>query len=150
MSIRITGGQVAAGQIGSGAAPDGQVLTADGAGGAAWETPAGGGPGYLVYVAKLSQSGIDAPEVTVMQNTIGSITWTRTAVGVALANKGSPFSSAKTFVFASARWGDPFGPFPAMFESYDYDGSNNLTFLHFTSGSLADGYRTLVEIRIYP
>src|SRR5690606_8156216 len=36
-----------AADLGSGEAPDGYVLTADGAGGAAWEAPSGGGGGGI-------------------------------------------------------------------------------------------------------
>lgn len=41
--------KIRAGQISSGAATDGQVLTADGAGVAAWEDAAGGGATYRQY-----------------------------------------------------------------------------------------------------
>jgi hypothetical protein len=37
-----------AADLGSGAAADGHVLTADGAGGAAWEAPSGGGGGHVI------------------------------------------------------------------------------------------------------
>lgn len=149
--IAITGVPITQiGVINADTATDGQVLTADGAGGAGWEAVPSSGPGYLVYVAKLYQSGIDAPQVTVLQNTIGTITWTRTSPGVATASKGSSFSDAKTIVFAFCRAWDGVGPFPAEVGAYDYDGSNNLKLLHFFLGGLADGYRTSIEIRIYP
>lgn len=37
---------------------------------------------YLKYVANLFQTGIDAPDVTVLENTIGNIVWTRLSVGL--------------------------------------------------------------------
>lgn len=42
----------------------------------------GGGLGYKVYTALLTQSGTDAPVATVLQNTIGdTIIWSRSDVG---------------------------------------------------------------------
>ena len=52
------------------------VLTADGAGGVAWQPAVGGGG--KEYVALLAQSDEDAPVVTVLENTLGgTIVWTR-------------------------------------------------------------------------
>ena len=36
---------------------------------------------YKSYVALISQSGTDAPTVTILENTIGDISWTRSSVG---------------------------------------------------------------------
>jgi hypothetical protein len=37
---------------------------------------------YLKYVGNLFQTGTDAPDVTVLENTIGNIVWTRLGVGL--------------------------------------------------------------------
>ena len=99
--ITITGGQVAAGQISSAGVANGQVLTADGAGGAAWEAVAGGGPGYLEYVALLTQSGTDAPVATVLKNTLGgTVVWTRSAPGEFLGTLANAFPIDRTLLFS--------------------------------------------------
>lgn len=51
--------KIRAGQISSGAATDGHVLTADGAGGTAWETPTGGGSQYRMYVYSITAGDFD-------------------------------------------------------------------------------------------
>ena len=94
---------VTAAKIGSGAAPDGQVLTADGAGGAAWEAVAGGGPGYLEYVALLTQSGTDAPVATVLANTLGGmVVWTRLYGGQYVGTLIGAFPISKTVILVSS------------------------------------------------
>ena len=66
-------------EIDSESAAAGAVLTADGAGGVAWQPVAGGGGKR--YVALLAQSDEDAPVVTVLENTLGgTIAWTRAGV----------------------------------------------------------------------
>lgn len=64
-----------AGTLGSGAAADGQVLTADGAGGAAWETPTGGGGGASAFTdltdAPASYSGAGGKLVAVNSGATG-------------------------------------------------------------------------------
>lgn len=105
VSIQISGssippdGTVTAAKISSGAAGDGQVLTADGAGGAAWEAAAGGGPGYLVYVALISQDGDPTvPVATVLENTLGgAVVWTRVNPGDYVGTLAGAFPSGKVF-----------------------------------------------------
>lgn len=60
------------------AAEDGQVLTGDGAGGAAFEAPAG----PKIYFASITQFGPLAPVVTEYKNQIGTAVWTRTNTGI--------------------------------------------------------------------
>lgn len=47
---------------------------------------------YKAYVAKISQTGTAAPTVTVLENTIGDIVWTRDAVGSYIATLSEAFS----------------------------------------------------------
>lgn len=64
---------VTAAIIDSGAATDGQVLTADGAGGASWQAPAAPSLGYVEYFAILNQSGVNPPTATrTLINTTGT------------------------------------------------------------------------------
>jgi hypothetical protein len=63
--------------------------------------PGSGGGGtapYKSYVALISQSGTSDPTVTVLQNELsGTITWTRSSIGVYLGNLTGVFLQAKTF-----------------------------------------------------
>ena len=159
VSIQISGpcapadGSVTAAKINSDGATDGQVLTANGAGGAAWEEAAGGGPGYLEYVALLTQSGTSAPMATVLKNTLGgTIVWTRLDVGRYLATLLNAFTLNKTLVFIGS-----------SNTSYQYmatedglgDGDDDLIYIT-TAGSIdnlqEDGtlLNTPIEIRVYP
>jgi len=54
--------------------------------------------GYKVYKALISQSSTNAPTVTVLQNTIGDIVWTRDGVGVYLGTLANAFTANKTFL----------------------------------------------------
>lgn len=163
MSIQISGssippdGTVTAAKISSGAAGDGQVLTADGAGMAAWEAAAGGGPGYLEYVALLTQIGTSNPVATVLKNTLGgTVVWTRTYTGNYSGTLSSGvFPVDKTVVLGQVRsWGED-----VLLQMNCNDGNfiEILTLVVSTTetGSttdIADGYlsRTPIEIRVYP
>ena len=46
----------------------------------------------------ISQVGIAAPTVVVLENTIGAIAWTRSGVGVYVATLAAAFTDAKTSV----------------------------------------------------
>lgn len=48
---------------------------------------------YKVYSAKFTQSGTSAPTVTVLENTIGDIVWTRTAVGKYIGTLANAFGA---------------------------------------------------------
>ena len=56
------------------------------------------GPKYKVYTALLRQSGITDPVVTVLENTIGDIVWTRNNVGYYLGTLSNAFPENKTFI----------------------------------------------------
>jgi hypothetical protein len=108
MSIQISGpaippdGTVTAAKIASGNANDGQVLTADGAGAVAWETPAGGAVTGDAVVAALqvganagNARGVGAVD---LQSTRGSPTQVASGkysvIGGGLGNTASAHSSA--------------------------------------------------------
>ena len=95
--LDVAAGSITAVEIGSGNAPAGQVLTADGAGGAAWD-----GPGYLEYVALLTQSGTSAPVATVLKNTLGgTVVWSYVSQGNYMATLTGAFPETKTGVQAT-------------------------------------------------
>ena len=82
------------------AATAGAVLTADGAGGVAWQPVAGGGG--KKYVALLAQSAEDAPVVTVLENTLGgAIAWTRQGYACYRATLTGAFPDGKTLIKTS-------------------------------------------------
>lgn len=53
---------------------------------------------YKVYSALITQVGTSDPTITVLENTIGNIIWTRNNVGQYLGTLTSSFISNKTFV----------------------------------------------------
>ena len=155
MSIQISGpsvppdGSVTAAKINSGNAGDGQVLTADGNGGAAWEAPAGGGAGYLKYVALLAQTGTSAPVPTVLENTLGAIAWTRAGTGEYHAELTGAFREGKTFVSVSIMTGSVVAVM--------YSNRENNNFMYFFAysaspvmGDAVDDWTAFIEIRVYP
>tara|TARA_R110000765_G_C18669854_1_gene577976 strand:+ start:25 stop:492 length:468 start_codon:yes stop_codon:yes gene_type:complete len=58
-------------------------------------------PGYTAYIALLTQTGVNPPVATVLQNTItGTMTWTYSATGqYVLTNTGTPFTLNRTIMF---------------------------------------------------
>lgn len=56
---------------------------------------------YKVYSAMISQVSTAAPTVTIMENTIGSIVWTRSSAGVYLGTLVGAFTSSKTLPIVS-------------------------------------------------
>ena len=154
-------GSVTAEMMDSGVATVGQVLTADGAGGAAWEAPAGGGPGYLKYVALLTQTGENAPVAVVLENTLGAVAWTRNSSGVYCGNLEGAFPEGKTWCSYSGGAGDSgvsysggagdSGVVVGFFRN-----SNDLVYLLQFNGSALSGdavdglVNSSIEIRVYP
>jgi hypothetical protein len=134
-------------EIDSESAAGGAVLTADGAGGAAWQPVAGGGG--KKYVALLAQSHEDAPVATVLANTLGgTIVWTRQAYACYRATLTGAFPDGKTLIKTSlGRKGSDCWWAAAQRLSED-------AFLLYTtdnSGSLLEGFQELqVEIYVYP
>lgn len=59
----------------------------------------------LVYTALLSQSGTNAPTVTVLENSIGNIVWGYLASGVYTATLTGAFIESKTVAFISGTLG---------------------------------------------
>lgn len=56
------------------------------------------GKTYKVYKALLTQSGTDAPVATVLENTLGNITYTYDNSGAYYINSSSLFNLNKTFI----------------------------------------------------
>ena len=152
-------GSVTAEMINSGVAAVGQVLTADGAGGADFAAPAGGSPGYLEYVALLTQTGTSAPVATVLKNTLsGTVVWTRDSSGTYNGTLMGAFTPNKTVSFV--------GQISAIEGNLSYSVINtNVNAIFLMTGDVfiidtngpigvtaTDGMlnSTPVEIRVYP
>jgi uncharacterized protein (TIGR02145 family) len=109
----------------------------------------GATPAYKVYSALISQAGTGAPTVTVLENTIGNIVWSRATGGDYRGTLTGAFTPNKTMVFASRQAGGPSAGY--MFASRL---SNDAVFM--TSGSVVGGpgddyiSEASIEIRVYP
>lgn len=60
---------------------------------------------YKVYTATLNQTGTAAPVPTIMDNSIGSIIWTRTGIGTYSGTLSGAFTTGKTTVFLNPAFG---------------------------------------------
>ena len=58
-------------------------------------------PTYKKYIALITQSSTSAPTVIELENTIGPIVWTRTAVGIYFGTLAGVFTLDKTYVMLS-------------------------------------------------
>ena len=109
VSIQISGpcapadGSVTAAKINSENAGEGQVLTADGAGGAAWEAAAGGGGGGLPFLGEVGQEETNATsaEITAAYTAATGMPPSDGSVAV-LINRGGP--ETLLFVFIGGNW----------------------------------------------
>jgi hypothetical protein len=79
---------------------------AAGAPGAPGATGPSGGDGSLLYVARISQSGVADPVVTVLFNTIGEIAWSYGGVGVYYALLEGAFVDLKTWLVVNQEGAD--------------------------------------------
>ena len=141
-------GSVTAEMMDSGVATVGQVLTADGAGGADFAAPAGGSPGYLEYVALLTQTGTNAPVATVLKNTLGgAVVWTRDALDNYRGTLTGAFPAEKVWI--QPRYTTDIVT-PTRKWEIKRDNNNSVVVI-VTDGFYADGFaETHIEIRVYP
>jgi len=63
---------------------------------------------YKSYVALLTQSGTSAPTVTILENTLGTIVWTRLSAGNYYGTLSDAFVAGKTIIVgnSNAEYGD--------------------------------------------
>lgn len=115
---------------------------------------AGGGGGYLKYVALLNQSGVLAPVATVLENTLGGTpVWTRSGVGNYVCTLNGAFTPNKTFCMAMI--GPVWGQGTLQF-SFGINTINECELsCYLLNGSANDsgndpGNDICVEIRVYP
>ena len=87
--------------------------------------------GYRNYTALLTQTGTDAPVATVLENTLGNITWEYDGVGNYLATSDKLFNN---IFYASAM--------------SDYNLSDNITAIYF--GKVDENLFNLIALRNDP
>lgn len=151
MNIQASFGGITANNIDSGAADSGDVLTADGSGGAAWQA-ALGGTSYKVYTALLTQSGENAPVATVLENTLGGeVVWTHDGSGDAgmfLGTLSNAFTTGKTAVIINS-----VKSLNGMLIFHEYVDANSIRVVTGLQGAdpiLGVLENTFIEIRVYP
>jgi hypothetical protein len=106
--------------------------------------PAPTPPAYQIYTALISQSGTNAPTVTVLENTIGNIVWTYDSTGEYLGTLTGVFISNKTY----------FSALPSQITQLKFVRINNniVNLGTALAGVKTNGLlnNTSIEIRIYP
>jgi hypothetical protein len=108
---------------------------------------------YKVYTALLTQSGITAPVATVLENTLGDITWSYSSVGEYTCNSSGLFTLGKTVntidqTVNISRYGD------GIYTAYLYNiNVNTLRFVIYDYPTLFNVDNCLldklIEIRVY-
>ena len=103
---------------------------------------------YKVYTALISQSGIADPTITILENTIGSIVWTRTTTGAYKGTLLGTFTTSKTIAFISGSqliYSDP-----TFYDIRRFD-DNSVILSTYKSGINTDTMlsNTSIEIRVY-
>lgn len=104
---------------------------------------------YKTYVARLSQSGINAPVATVLENTLDAdVEWGRSGTGRYPATIAGGFEAAKTLVLVT---GNTVGTGPSIYAYFFSGGGITLSVF---DDSLTDADDRMngasIEIRVYP
>lgn len=105
--------------------------------------------GYQVYTCLLTQSGTAAPTATILENSIGSIVWTRSSAGIYVGTLSSAFTANKTWL--QANWSDESASGNIVFQ-LKRTSSNTVQLLSSSDGINGfDVFTNLsIEIRVYP
>jgi len=98
---------------------------------------------YKVYTALLTQTGGDAPVVTILENTIGDIEWS--FIGVNRGTLKGAFTIGKTFILINGWAG---GPVQGVNFFYDITGAPD--YFDITSYMYDTPLNVNFEIRVYP
>lgn len=110
-------------------------------------------PAYKVYTALLTQSGINPPIATVLENTIGNITWTYLSTGNYAGNLISAFPLNKTYFSVNNRFSDDGGA--SAYDAFLFRGDDDFFYLTlWENGTPSDnlifsGTPISIEIRVY-
>ncbi|MBI4929923.1 MAG: collagen-like protein [Bacteroidetes bacterium] len=104
---------------------------------------------YQIYSALLTQSGTNPPVVTVLENTIGNIVWTRVQLSGAVEYVGTlagAFPANKTWYPSAINGAGPF-PNTHTLGTFIRTSNNDMTIRGLIDGGLNF---TTIEIRVYP
>jgi len=117
-----------------------------------------GGSSYLVYTALLKQTGTNAPQAQVLENTLGgTVVWEYTNVGLYTGTLAAAFTANKTSIqitnwfnganqgFARCYISD--SPNSVQIECADITGGSNINNL---LGASFTNDNCFIEIRVYP
>jgi hypothetical protein len=110
-------------------------------------------PTYKVYTALLTQVGINPPVATVLENTIGNITWTYLGTGSYAGNLISAFPLNKTYFSVNNRFSDDSGA--SAYDAFLFRGDDDFFALTlWSNGTPSDnlifsGVPISIEIRVY-
>ena len=107
--------------------------------------------GYKVYTAFLNQTGTDAPVATVLQNTIGAITFAYDSVGSYSIISSALFTANKTWIYMKENDGVQL----LSFSTIAWSGTSLIQIFSFSDYMVtaADGFlnnNISIEIRVYP
>lgn len=115
-----------------------KVLVSDENGAATWQEK------YKVYTASITHNGTSAPNVTVLENTIGNIVWTRQNPGHYRATLAGTFLANKTWKITHPETINVVASFVRVDNDY-------MELYTAVDGTLEDTVSELsIEIRIYP
>jgi hypothetical protein len=107
---------------------------------------------YKVYSALLSQSGTNAPTVTVLQNTLGDTPiWTRLTTGVYIGTFTNSYLALKTYLIVGSTTASYASSNAQIGFSGASSGSNTIGVYTNANGTQVDGVldNTSIEIRVY-
>lgn len=107
-----------------------------------------GGASYTAYTALLTQSGTDAPTATVLENTLGTVSFTYDDVGSYIVSCTSCFTADKSIAIAETSQGSSdvtfiIGGFVSTTQLYIYSLDSGVN----TDDVLVNRW---IEIRVYP
>lgn len=111
-------------------------------------SPSTGNSSHKKYVALLTQSGTSAPVATILENTLGVITWTYDSAGTYLATSAALFTANKTAILL----GSVNNTIDAT--TFLWTQNSNTSEIYVTtyvSSALSNNVlsKTLIEIRVY-
>jgi len=106
-------------------------------------------PTYKKYIALISQTGILDPTVTILENTIGNIVWTRSAAGDYFGTLNGVFLEPKTYILFQNQF-NVGGDYISIVGRWDDDNVAIQTRDGFGAGADDILYNTTLEIRVYP
>jgi len=104
---------------------------------------------YKVYTALLTQSGTNAPVATVLENTLGSITWSRINTGIYLAKSSNLFTTNTAIIIGSNINVSNVDSAPLNTNNLVLNSFSLYTFDTFTQAYDDILDNTLIEIRVY-